>query len=198
MHRTPFVLASASPRRVELLRGLGIDFEQLPTHAEEPPPTAEDLREPWKYVERLATLKARACKAPGIIIGADTTVWHDGQILNKPASPEEAEAMLRRLRGQTHQVFTGLHVYDPKMSRTGHEVTTVTFGDYSDDFIEAYVATGEPMDKAGAYAAQGRGALVVRRIEGDYWNVVGLPLSLLARMLADFGMEVHRYWPESG
>lgn len=195
MPSTPLVLASASPRRVELLSGLGLPFQQVPTHADEPDPTTQDLTAPHQYVTRLARLKAEACTAPGLVIGADTTVWHDGQILNKPGSPDEARSMLRRLRGQTHKVFTGVHLRHGDKALSGHEVTSVTFGDFSDDFIDAYVATGEPMDKAGAYAAQGRGALLVRRIDGDYWNVVGLPLNLLARLLAEFGVDVHRYWP---
>ena len=188
------VLASASPRRFELLRGLGLDFTVEPSHAEEPPPTAHELAEAAFYVERLARLKASACPAAGVIIAADTIVELDGDILGKPRSTEEAEAMLQRLRGRTHRVFTGICVRQGERHRTAHETTFVTFGHFSDLFVKLYVETGEPMDKAGAYAAQGRGALLVERIEGDYWNVVGLPLNRLARLLAEFDVRVELAW----
>jgi septum formation protein len=195
MEHPKLILASASPRRSELLRGLGLPFIVAPTHAEEPDPTPEDLLHPAGYVEKLATLKASACDHEGLIIAADTTVWHDGAILNKPRDEAEAGAMLRRLRGQTHQVFTGVCVRSGDELRVGHETTSVTFSYFSDEFVERYVATGEPMDKAGAYAAQGRGALVVARINGDYWNVVGLPLNRLSGLLREFGIQVEAFWP---
>ena len=122
--------------------------------------------------------------------GAGVAAW-------VPLIRDEAEAagMLRRLRGQTHTVFTGVCVRTGDRMLVEHEATYVTFSYFSDRFVERYVASGEPMDKAGAYAAQGRGALVVARIEGDYWNVVGLPLNRLARMLNAFDIDVETFWP---
>lgn len=135
-----------------------------------------------------------------IVIAADTIVWHEGRILNKPRDVAEAKAMLRRLRGQTHQVFTGVCVrcdgHDPAC-QVEHEVTNVTFREVEDAWIDCYVATGEPMDKAGAYAAQGLGALIIERIEGDFFNVVGLPLGRLGRMLWQIGAPLEMWWHEA-
>jgi septum formation protein len=121
-------------------------------------------------------------------------VWHDNKILGKPQDAGQAVAMLRQLRGNEHFVYTGLCVRHGEQVLSGYTVTCVAFGDASDEFIERYVATGEPMDKAGAYGAQGKGALLIERIEGDYWNVVGLPLRLLAQYLGEFGVEVDAFW----
>ena len=181
----------------------------VPPCVDEPAPTPEDEANPAHYVERLAAAKAAACGlsqlqnlpsvAPTgiIVIAADTIVWHEGRILNKPRDVAEAKDMLRRLRGQTHQVFTGVcvrcdghdHVY-----RVEHEVTNVTFREVSDAWIDCYVATGEPMDKAGAYAAQGLGALIIERIDGDFFNVVGLPLGRLGRLLSAVGAPLEMWW----
>ena len=203
-----FFLASTSPRRIELLQTLGIPFTCVPVGAEEPLPAASDELDPGHFVERLAHLKAQSCKINRIeesgaqrtvILAADTVVWHDGGILNKPRDADEAVRMLRRLRNQSHHVFTGvaLRVRQPDQDDEyclAHEVTQVTFGDASDAWIERYVATGEPMDKAGAYAAQGRGAVLIERIEGDFWNVVGLPLAKLSRMLGGIGAPLENWW----
>ena len=191
------LLASASPRRAQLLSALELRFEVRPSGAPEPPPTPADARAPGAYVERLARLKADAGGGADLVIAADTVVALDDEILGKPVDEAQARAMLRRLRGRAHRVFTGVCVARGARVQSAHEITTVTFGDFSDEFIAAYVATGEPLDKAGAYGAQGRGALLVARIEGDYWNVVGLPLFRLSQMLRDFGVEIEDFWANS-
>jgi septum formation protein len=200
------VLASASPRRSQLLETIGVPFVTAPLEQAEPEPDAIDQSNPQQFVERLALHKAMHCPLPDlpkplIILAADTVVWHNGNILNKPRDENEAVRMLQTLRGDWHQVFTGVCL--KVLSEDGsaaelvqHETTKVQFADVSDQWIEQYVATGEPMDKAGAYAAQGRGAALVQRIEGDFWNVVGLPLALLARMLGDIGAPLESWWKE--
>lgn len=196
MFHSRLVLASASPRRSQLLRDLGLTFVLAPTQAEEPAPTAEDGAHPHQYVERLARLKAGSCEEQGLIIAADTVVVFENEILNKPRDEQDAFEMLCRLRGQTHRVFTGLCLRDGDDYHLEHEETRVTFGDVSDEWIRAYVATGEPLDKAGAYGAQGRGALLVERIEGDYFNVVGLPIFRLSQMLRARGFEISSKWKQ--
>ena len=190
----PLVLASASPRRSQLLAALGLKFEVKPSDAPEPLPNANDGTNPGAYVERLARLKACACVENGLIIAADTVVVLENAILNKPCDESEALEMLNRLQGQTHRVFTGVCLRRDETVISSHEITRVTFGAASETFLRAYIATGEPMDKAGAYGAQGRGALLIERIEGDYWNVVGLPLFRLSRMLREFGVEIESAW----
>ncbi len=188
------VLASASPRRSQLLEALGLSFSVCPSPAIEPLPTAEDGREPGAFVERLARLKAASIGGDDLIIAADTVVVIDDEILGKPRDQAHARAMLARLRGRTHRVYSGVCLKRGARIESAHEVTAVTFGEFSDEFIAAYVRTGEPMDKAGAYGAQGRGALLVTRIEGDYWNVVGLPLFRLSGMLREFGVNIEENW----
>jgi septum formation protein len=193
------VLASASPRRAEILRGIGIPFVLAPVGAEEPRPSTRDEAEPARWVEKLARFKAEHCVWPDetstLALSADTIVWHNGKILNKPRDQSEAIEMLSTLRNSTHTVFTGvcLRSRDEEYS-LAHEATRVTFGNVSNDWIENYVATGEPMDKAGAYAAQGKGALLIRCIEGDFWNVVGLPIFRVTQMLETAGMPVEKFW----
>ena len=194
----PLVLASASPRRSQLLRELGLAFSLAPTHAPEPAPSLIDAATPGAHVERLARLKAEACAEPGLVIAADTVVVFEGAILNKPRDAEDAFAMLSRLRGQTHRVLTGVCLRQGDDYWAEHEETRVTFGAVSDEWLRAYIAMGEPLDKAGAYGAQGRGALLVERIEGDYFNVVGLPLFRLARMLNERGYAIERAWETAG
>jgi len=174
------------------------------------------MRAPQAFVERLARLKAQGCDLARaralhdlpntgkiLVLAADTIVWHENEILTKPRDAAEAVRMLRRLRGQTHTVFTGVCLRAETEYSVAteysveHEATRVTFGCASDEWIESYVATGEPLDKAGAYAAQGRGALLVERIEGDFWNVVGLPVARVARMLARAGAPVEMWWKGS-
>jgi septum formation protein len=194
------VLASASPRRQELLRNAGISFTVQPADVEETPLAGET---PRMCAERLAREKALAVwqKRPGdVVLGADTIVVVDGTMLGKPADAGDAARMLRMLSGRVHEVVTGVAVVTPVASteyrvpnalapdsrevRTASEMTRVTMSEISDEEIREYVATGEPMDKAGAYAIQGRASRWIPRIEGDYSNVVGLPVALVWRMLS--------------
>ena len=172
--RVPFVLASASPRRRDLLRRLGLTVDVRPSHADETWPGGA----PGAAVEALALRKARAVPAPGaLVLGADTVVVLGGDVLGKPPTEDAARATLRRLSGRTHTVFTGLALAFDGRTATAHRATHVTFAPLSDAEIAAYVATGSPMDKAGAYGIQDdAGALFVDRIDGDYPTVVGLPL----------------------
>ena len=201
-------LASASPRRAQLLQTIGVPFELLANHAEEPEPNAQDHANPQNYVETLARRKAASCEFPAfdgahfdMVLGADTVVWHDGQILNKPRDEAEARQMLGKLVGQQHQVLTGvcLRWRDNHQARflVAHERTTVQFGARDAEWIARYVESGEPMDKAGAYAAQGLGALLIERIEGDFWNVVGLPLYRTSQMLRQLGVALETWWPNA-
>lgn len=179
------ILASQSPRRSELLRQIGLeDFRVIPAQGEER--MAEGLH-PSRLVEGLSRQKAREVArkcAPGdIIIGADTVVALGGRVLGKPGSPEEAGEMLRALSGREHQVYTGVTVIRGDRELVAHEVTNVYFREMTEEEIQWYVSTGEPMDKAGAYGIQGKGARFIPRIEGDYANVVGLPVCRLVAML---------------
>jgi septum formation protein len=187
------ILASASPRRAEILSDAGIPFELLPVDVDETPCPGENAE---AMCRRLAQAKARAAVArlgavgePAIIIAADTTVEIAGEIFGKPASPEAARQMLRRLSGKTHRVLTALTLIrlPDGATRSDLESTEVSFGALSAQEIDDYVAAGEPMDKAGAYAIQGRGGLFVERVDGCYFNVVGLPLARLGRMLKELG-----------
>ena len=186
------VLASASPRRKELMEMLEIpNLKILPAKGEEVPPAHADGA---KLVEALALAKAREvaarCEENDIIIGADTIVWVDGRPFGKPHSEEEAARMLRRLSGDCHTVYTGVAVLRGGREALAHEESRVWFRDLSEKEIARYIATGEPMDKAGAYGAQGKGALFVRAIEGDFFNVMGLPLCRLGQMLKQQGVEL--------
>jgi len=198
------VLASSSPRRRELLTQSGFKFEVQAAHIPEDPRPNED---PIAYVVRLAREKAEAVfnqlttkGAPGpshlgtgdrdsldskslTVLGADTTVTIDNQILGKPENPADAARMLRLLSGRTHRVITGVAVVTAAHTEVAAEVTGVTFLTLSEEEIAAYIATGEPMDKAGAYAIQGRAARWIPRITGDYSNVVGLPIALVSTLL---------------
>jgi septum formation protein len=195
------ILASASPRRQELLRAAGIAITVQPTNI---PETPLDGEPPKAFAERLAREKAWAIfkqRPTDYVLGADTIVVVDRQILGKPLNPPDAERMLRLLSGRTHEVTTGVCVMGPKaagnvsgssktettMGDTRSETTRVTMNALSEDEIRAYVATGEPMDKAGAYAVQGMASRWIPRIEGDYSNVVGLPVALVYRMLKEAG-----------
>jgi len=189
------VLASASPRRRELLTQAGYAFTVYPAHIPEEPRRGED---PVAYVTRLAVEKAEVAfrqlatipevaglggKSPIIVLGADTTVTIDNQILGKPEDAADAERMLRMLSGRSHRVITGVALVDEAGADSAAEITTVEFRAMTDKEIRDYVASGEPMDKAGAYAIQGRAARWIPRIEGCYFNVVGLPLARVAGML---------------
>jgi septum formation protein len=183
------VLASASPRRRELLAQTGFAFSVRPAQIPEEPRANED---PIAYVTRLAREKAEAVfreisseksAAPQVVLGADTTVTLDNHILGKPADTADAARMLRLLSGRTHLVITGVAVVTPRSAEVAAEVTAVRFLTLRDREIDEYIATGEPMDKAGAYAIQGLAARWIPRVEGCYFNVVGLPLALVASML---------------
>ena len=184
------VLASASPRRSELLTQAGYRFRVHPAHINEDPLPGED---PILYVTRLAREKAEAvfrelttpsAKPEKIaVLGADTTVTLDNTILGKPADAADAARMLRQLSGRTHRVITGVALVTSGGVEVAAEVTAVRFLTLSDAEIAAYVATGEPMDKAGAYAIQGRAARWIPRIEGCYFNVMGLPLALVSSLI---------------
>lgn len=181
------VLASASPRRQALLRQLGaLDFEVRVSDADE---TYSPSLSPAQIVETLSRRKAEAvpCGPEELLIAADTMVFLDDQRLGKPRDPEDALRMLKALRGRRHTVCTGVTVRQGSRFRTEHESTEVLFrSDLTDGDLQAYVDTGEPLDKAGAYGVQARGALLVERVDGDFYNVIGLPLLRLYRMLRFF------------
>jgi septum formation protein len=177
------ILASASPRRAEILRTVNWPFETLPMDIDETRETGEDAA---TYVQRVARDKAEAAaraRPESTIVAADTIVLSGEEILGKPGSPDDARAMLYRLRGEWHQVLTGVAVIKPAASRVAYQTTDVKFALMSDDEIDWYVSSGEPMDKAGAYAIQGLGARFIEEIRGDYFNVVGLPVRLLYEMI---------------
>ncbi|WP_328585281.1 Maf family protein [Olsenella massiliensis] len=182
------ILASSSPRRRELLERLKLSFEQRPANVDERRRANEGPRD---LVARLAHDKAAACagmlgdeRAHVVVIAADTTVWTDGgRVLGKPRDAEDARATLRALSGRVHHVSTGVELIWGERRRSFVETTDVRFHELSDAAVCAYVASGEPMDKAGSYGIQGHGGLLVSDIRGDYTNVVGLPLSRLVREL---------------
>lgn len=199
-------LASSSPRRAQLLTMLGVPFERVASTFEEPEPTAQDHARPEDYVRELARGKAWGASPdlgsggsePHFVLGCDTTVWHEGEILNKPRDAAHARAMLKKLCGSRHRVLSGVHLQEMGGdSATGCEETWVTFAPRDDAWIARYVATSEPMDKAGAYAAQGLGSLLIERIEGDFFNVVGLPLFRLSEMLRGRGIPIEEFWTAS-
>ena len=186
----PIVLASASPRRRELLGRFGIPFRVIPARGEEKAPAGLS---PGELVRALAEHKAAEVAAgepESVIVAADTVVEIDGEILGKPGTPERAAEMLRRLSGRTHRVWTGVCVRQGERVLSAAEETAVRFHPLTEEEIAAYVATGEPLDKAGAYGYQDRACLFVERIEGDYFNVVGLPMERLGRMLRSFGVSL--------
>ena len=179
------ILASGSPRRRELLGRITPDFTVRPTGCD------EDLLcdDPAQRVLELSRRKARAadCAAADAVLAADTIVALDGAILEKPADSDDARRMLRLLSGRTHTVYTGVTLRRGAEERSFYCATAVTFWPLEEDLLENYVRSGEPLDKAGAYGIQGRGALLVRRIEGDFFNVMGLPVGQVYRALLEFG-----------
>lgn len=177
------ILASRSPRRSELLQAAGIPFEVLAADVDETPLANET---PAAYVERLAIDKARAVHAlrpEATVLGADTTVTIGGEILAKPADNADAIRMLRLLSGTVHEVHTGIALVDSRGVRSAVDTTRVWFDALTDEDISWYVATGEPVDRAGAYAIQGMASRFIPRIEGSYSNVVGLPVALVSSIL---------------
>lgn len=188
------VLASGSPRRRELLNSLGLDFDV------EPPGVDESRRQdepPGVYVERIAVEKARAVAAPDrVVLAADTAVVHEGKVLGKPGHPEEARAMLRRLQNDRHEVFTGIAVASwdgGAVVNSTVDVTEVAFLPMTDDEIVDYVSTGEPMDKAGAYALQGAGGRFIESVKGSPFTVIGLPIHLISRLISAAGMDIRSF-----
>jgi septum formation protein len=179
------VLASASPRRSEILAAVKWPFQLLPVDIDESKRPGEG---PVEYVERLALEKASAAAervGTGLVLGADTTVLVDGEVLGKPANEDDARRMLRLLSGRWHDVLTGVALVragTEPTSRVAHERTGVRFVEMSDAEIDWHVTHGSPLDKAGAYAVQGLAALFIAEIKGDYWNVVGLPVQLVYRL----------------
>lgn len=177
------ILASRSPRRAELLSAAGIAFEVLAADVDETPRASET---PAAYVERLAIEKARAVHAlrpDARVLGADTTVTIDGEILGKPADEADAVRMLRLLSGRAHDVHTGVALVSARGVRSAVDSTRVWFDAMTDEDISWYVGTGEPVDRAGAYAIQGFASRFIPRIEGSYSNVVGLPVALVSSIL---------------
>jgi septum formation protein len=184
----PLILASGSPRRSEILRAVGWPFEAVPADVDETPRAGEP---PAEFVRRLAREKAAAVAATrlfGLVLGADTTVVVGGESLGKPRDEEDARRMLRLLSGRTHEVLTGVALVRAESGRTAvhMERTRVRFAEMTDDEISWHVATGDVLDKAGAYAVQGRAALFIEGVEGDYWNVVGLPVRLVYELARGF------------
>jgi septum formation protein len=192
------ILASASPRRADILRSAGFSFEVLPTAIDESRKPGEP---PAALVERLAREKAKNAakqiQGTALVLGADTIVVVNEEVIGKPRDADDARAMLLQLSGRSHGVLTGialLRLADGVM-RTAVEETKVFFLPLTEEEITGYIATGEPFGKAGAYAIQGHGERFVQRIEGDYWNVVGLPLSrfqALLREMEEMAKELHR------
>jgi septum formation protein len=179
------ILASRSPRRSELLSAAGIEFDALAADIDETP---RDNEAPAAYVERLAIEKARAVFAmrPGArVLGADTTVTIDGEILGKPLDEADARRMLRLLSGRVHDVHTGVALVSAAGERSSVDTTRVWFDVMTEEDISWYVATGEPFDRAGAYAIQGVASRFIPRIEGSYSNVVGLPVALVSSILSE-------------
>ncbi len=187
------ILASQSPRRRQLLEQIGVrDFDILVPQADE---TYDPARSPEEIVSSICRRKAEAARAlagdpDAVIITADTMVFAGGLRMGKPRDQVDAFTMLSALSGRTHHVRTGVTVSRGERMETGIETTAVTFRPLTQDEIWGYIRSGEPMDKAGAYGVQGRAALFVSRIEGDYFNVMGLPLFLLGGMLADFSVNL--------
>jgi septum formation protein len=189
------ILASASPRRAEILRNAEIQFEVRATDVDESRLTDEF---PGDYVRRLALAKARSAATEyrglgdeALVLGADTVVVVDADVLGKPVSQDDARSMLRRLSGRVHEVHTGLALLSSSgaKQRVVEEITRVQFAPLSEEEIEDYIATGEPFDKAGAYGIQAIGGRYVTRIEGCYFNVMGLPLARLWSLLRELGWE---------
>lgn len=185
------ILASQSPRRRELLERMGItQFKIIPAQGEE---RADPNLSPAQLVEELSRQKAAevAAKADSgsLVIAADTVVALDGRVLGKPRDREDAFAMLSALQGRRHEVYTGLTVRREDRTVTVHEMTQVLFRPLTEEEIRAYIATGEPMDKAGAYGIQGYGAQLVERVSGDFYTVMGLPVCRLSLLLGQFGVD---------
>jgi|YNPNPStandDraft_1061719.scaffolds.fasta_scaffold08913_1 septum formation protein len=184
------ILASASPRRRDLVSLIIDRFDVVPSDFDEDSvPGGLDPPRHVVYSAEMKALKTASSRPGALVIAADTVVVIDGRILGKPADEDDAARMLRLLSGRTHQVYTGVAVARDGVLRSDFECTQVTFRRLSEDLIARYVASGEPMDKAGAYAIQGKGGVLITGIRGCWFNVVGLPLYKLSRLLEEFGIE---------
>ena len=186
---TEIILASASPRREQLLKQIGVSFRVVPSEADE---ANMAVLSPDEYVKRCALTKAKVVASrvspADIVIGADTVVALADSIFGKPVDVADAVRMLRQLSGKTHSVWSGLAVLSSRRNFVAAVETKVTMAELSLHQIERYAASGEPLGKAGAYAIQGLGAVLVKRIDGCYYNVVGLPLQLLSSQLNELGV----------
>jgi septum formation protein len=185
------ILASGSPRRSEILTSVGWKFEKIVADVDETEFEGED---PVAYVQRLARTKAETVGASHrgqMVLGADTTVVIDDRIIGKPVDLDDARRMLRLLSGRTHEVLTGVALVMNERAAVGLQRTKVKFGELSESAIEYLVQYGEPLDKAGAYAVQAQAALFIEGIEGDYWNVVGLPINLVYTLAEKLNREEH-------
>ena len=186
MLNVKIILASGSPRRAEILGFVGWNFEKHTADIDE---TALENEKPENYVRRLAREKAAAIavKFPDkLVLGADTIVLLEDEIIGKPVDLEDARKMLKKLSGRWHEVLTGVALIKNKKTEVNLQRTRVKFAEMSDAEIEFLVEKGEPLDKAGAYAVQAQAALFIERIEGDYWNVVGLPINLVYQLAGKF------------
>ena len=185
------ILASSSPRRRELMERMGLEFTVLTAQTDE---TMRPDGDPYDEVADVSRRKAAAvlpfCGGEDVVVAADTIVVLDGLVMGKPRDPEDAVNMLRRLSGREHQVMTGVTVRCGGRAETKTVVTAVRFRPLAEAEICAYVATGEPMDKAGAYGVQGRAAIFIEGLDGDFYNVMGLPVCTLAEMLRGYGVRL--------
>lgn len=187
MQLPKLILASGSPRRVEILNSVGWEFEKYAADVDE---SFRDGESPDDYVIRLACEKAEAVAAKfpdSIVLGADTTVVVEDQILGKPVNMDDARRMLRILSGTWHEVLTGIAIVENGSTRSAMQRTRVKFIKMTDKEIEFLAEKGDPLDKAGAYAVQAQAALFIEKVEGEYWNVVGLPINLVYRLIMQKG-----------
>ncbi|MCD8116376.1 MAG: Maf family protein [Oscillospiraceae bacterium] len=184
------ILASASPRRREILEHIGADFRIIPAVGPENPPAGASGGETAIALSGAKAGEVAAAHPDSVVIGADTVVEVDGVLLGKPRDEQDAARMLRLLSGRSHHVYTGVTVIKDGRAVSRAEETTVVFRTLTEREIAAYIATGEPMDKAGAYGYQGYAGLFIERIEGDYFNVIGLPLCCLGRLLEQVGVSL--------
>jgi septum formation protein len=187
----PLILASKSPRRAEILRAAGWTFEALAANIDETRGATETAVD---YIRRLALEKAETVArrvGSGLVLGADTIVQVDGEILGQPQNAADARRMLKLLSAKWHEVLTGIALLNVADNQRllAHQVTRVRFAEISEAEIECYISTGEPSDKAGAYAIQGRGAIFIEEVQGDYFNIVGLPIRLVYRLLVQLCAE---------
>jgi septum formation protein len=199
--RTDWILASASPRRCEILSSLGLKYRLDPSLLPEPAPNHGET--PWGYAVRVAQIKAREIGTrhrSGLVIGADTIVVAGNHIMGKPSSDEDARSMLRRLSGRWHEVITGVCLLDCRLrrSRSAYARSRVHFRRISPEEIDWYIRTGEHRDKAGAYAIQGYASLFIDRIEGCYFNIVGFPAATFERLCRKLGVDLKRQLSPQG